>query len=49
MLVILRVFINSDGLLFIDELSKGLFLIMVEKLMVVILKMKEKIIVLFVE
>ena len=42
MLAISRAFINSDGLLLIDEPSKGLSPIMVEKLMVAILKMKEK-------
>ncbi|PGT98308.1 MULTISPECIES: ABC transporter ATP-binding protein [Bacillus cereus group] len=49
MLAISRAFINSDGLLLIDEPSKGLAPIMVEKLMVAILKMKEKTTVLLVE
>ncbi len=49
MLAISRAFINSDGLLLIDEPSKGLSPIMVEKLMVAILKMKEKTTVLLVE
>ncbi len=40
MLAISRAFINSDGLLLIDEPSKGLSPIMIEKLMVAILKMK---------
>lgn len=42
MLAISRAFINSDGLLLIDEPSKGLSPIMIEKLMIAILKMKEK-------
>ena len=49
MLAISRAFINSDGLLLIDEPSKGLSPIMIEKLMVAILKMKEKTTVLLVE
>ena len=49
MLAISRAFVNSDGLLLIDEPSKGLSPIMVEKLMVAILKMKEKTTVLLVE
>ncbi|MGA5715730.1 ABC transporter ATP-binding protein [Bacillus bombysepticus] len=49
MLAISIAFINSDGLLLIDEPSKGLSPIMVEKLMVAILKMKEKTTVLLVE
>lgn len=42
MLAIARAYINGDGLLLIDEPSKGLSPIMVEKLMESILKMKEK-------
>ncbi|EEL51131.1 ABC transporter [Bacillus cereus Rock3-44] len=49
MLAISRAFINSDGLLLIDEPSKGLAPIMIEKLMSAILKMKEKTTVLLVE
>ncbi|KFN00976.1 ABC transporter ATP-binding protein [Bacillus clarus] len=49
MLAISRAFINSDGLLLIDEPSKGLSPIMIEKLMLAILKMKEKTTVLLVE
>ena len=49
MLAISRAFINSDGLLLIDEPSKGLSPIMIEKLMIAILKMKEKTTVLLVE
>lgn len=41
MLAISRAFINSDGLLLIDEPSKGLSPIMIEKLMIAILKMKK--------
>ncbi len=36
MLAISRAFINSDGLLLIDEPSKGLSPIMIEKLMIAI-------------
>lgn len=49
MLAISRAYINSDGLMLIDEPSKGLAPIMVEKLMESILKMKEKTTVLLVE
>ncbi|MDM5154487.1 ABC transporter ATP-binding protein [Bacillus sp. DX1.1] len=49
MLAIARAYINSEGLLLIDEPSKGLSPIMIEKLMVSILKMKEKTTVLLVE
>ncbi|CAM4170465.1 branched-chain amino acid ABC transporter ATP-binding protein [Bacillus manliponensis] len=49
MLAIARAYINSDGLLLIDEPSKGLSPIMIEKLMTSILKMKEKTTVLLVE
>ncbi|MGM9923858.1 MAG: ABC transporter ATP-binding protein [Bacillus sp. (in: firmicutes)] len=49
MLAISRAYINSGGLLLIDEPSKGLSPIMVEKLMESILKMKEKTTVLLVE
>ncbi|HEK9100562.1 ABC transporter ATP-binding protein [Bacillus pfraonensis] len=49
MLAISRAFINSDGLLLIDEPSKGLAPIMIEKLMSAILQMKEKTTVLLVE
>ncbi|WP_017152195.1 ABC transporter ATP-binding protein [Bacillus bingmayongensis] len=49
MLAISRAFINSEGLLLIDEPSKGLAPIMIEKLMSAILKMKEKTTVLLVE
>ncbi|MBE7103436.1 ABC transporter ATP-binding protein [Bacillus cereus] len=49
MLAISRAFINSEGLLLIDEPSKGLSPIMIEKLMIAILKMKEKTTVLLVE
>lgn len=49
MLAIARAFINSDGLLLIDEPSKGLSPLMVEKLMEAILQMKEKTTILLVE
>ncbi|MDQ0859607.1 ABC transporter ATP-binding protein [Bacillus sp. V2I10] len=49
MLAIARAYINGDGLLLIDEPSKGLSPIMVEKLMESILKMKEKTTILLVE
>ncbi|PEA52961.1 ABC transporter ATP-binding protein [Bacillus pseudomycoides] len=49
MLAIARAYINSEGLLLIDEPSKGLSPIMIEKLMISILKMKEKTTVLLVE
>jgi len=49
MLAIARAYINSEGLLLIDEPSKGLSPIMIEKLMDSILKMKEKTTVLLVE
>ncbi|PLR86362.1 ABC transporter ATP-binding protein [Bacillus canaveralius] len=49
MLAISRAYINSSGLMLIDEPSKGLSPIMVEKLMESILKMKEKTTVLLVE
>ncbi|PLR76255.1 ABC transporter ATP-binding protein [Bacillus sp. V3-13] len=49
MLAISRAYINSDGLMLIDEPSKGLSPIMVEKLKESILKMKEKTTVLLVE
>lgn len=49
MLAISRAYINSDGLMLIDEPSKGLAPIMVEKLMESIVKMKEKTTVLLVE
>ena len=42
MLAIARAYINSEGLLLIDEPSKGLSPIMIEKLMISILKMKEQ-------
>ena len=49
MLAIARAYINGDGLLLIDEPSKGLSPIMVEKLMESLLKMKEKTTILLVE
>ncbi|MEH7462442.1 ABC transporter ATP-binding protein [Bacillus thuringiensis] len=49
MLAIARAYINSEGLLLIDEPSKGLSPIMIEKLMISILKMKEITTVLLVE
>ncbi|MEH6851098.1 amino acid/amide ABC transporter ATP-binding protein 2, HAAT family [Bacillus sp. 491mf] len=49
MLAIARAYINSEGLLLIDEPSKGLSPIMIEKLMDSILKMREKTTVLLVE
>ncbi len=49
MLAISRAYINSEGLLLIDEPSKGLSPIMVEKLMESILQMKDKTTVLLVE
>ncbi|GLI86059.1 ABC transporter ATP-binding protein [Rossellomorea marisflavi] len=49
MLAISRAYINGDGLLLIDEPSKGLSPIMVEKLMESILKMKERTTILLVE
>ncbi|MEH6889815.1 ABC transporter ATP-binding protein [Bacillus sp. JJ864] len=49
MLAIARAYINSEGLLLIDEPSKGLSPIMIEKLMISILKMKKKTTVLLVE
>lgn len=49
MLAIARAYINSGGLLLIDEPSKGLSPIMVEKLMESILQMKEKTTILLVE
>lgn len=49
MLAIARAYINSEGLLLIDEPSKGLSPIMIENLMQSILKMKEKTTVLLVE
>lgn len=49
MLAISRAYINNDSLLLIDEPSKGLSPIMVERLMESILKMKEKTTVLLVE
>ncbi|KON87915.1 branched-chain amino acid ABC transporter ATP-binding protein [Sporosarcina globispora] len=49
MLAIARAYINGDGLLLIDEPSKGLSPIMVEKLMESILEMKEKTTILLVE
>lgn len=49
MLAISRAYINSEGLMLIDEPSKGLSPIMIEKLMESILKMKEKTTVLLVE
>lgn len=49
MLAIARAYINGDGLLLIDEPSKGLSPIMVEKLMESILKMKRKTTILLVE
>lgn len=49
MLAIARAYINSNGLLLIDEPSKGLSPIMVEKLIESILQMKEKTTILLVE
>ncbi|WP_044894218.1 ABC transporter ATP-binding protein [Bacillus alveayuensis] len=49
MLAIARAYINSSGLLLIDEPSKGLSPLMVEKLMESIVKMKEKTTILLVE
>ncbi|MGD6903189.1 ABC transporter ATP-binding protein [Bacillus infantis] len=49
MLAIARAYINGDGLMLIDEPSKGLSPIMIEKLMESILKMKEKTTILLVE
>lgn len=49
MLAIARAYISSNGLLLIDEPSKGLSPIMVEKLMESILQMKEKTTILLVE
>lgn len=49
MLAIARAYINSEGLLLIDEPSKGLSPIMVEKLTESIVKMREKTTVLLVE
>ncbi len=49
MLAIARAYINSNGLLLIDEPSKGLSPLMVEKLMDSILEMKEKTTILLVE
>lgn len=49
MLAISRAYVNGKGLLLIDEPSKGLSPIMVEKLMESILKMKEKTTILLVE
>lgn len=49
MLAIARAYINGDGLLLIDEPSKGLSPIMVENLMEAILKMRKKTTILLVE
>lgn len=49
MLAIARAYINSNGLLLIDEPSKGLSPLMVGKLMDSILQMKEKSTILLVE
>jgi branched-chain amino acid transport system ATP-binding protein len=49
MLAIARAYINSSGLLLIDEPSKGLSPLMVEKLMESIVQMKEKTTILLVE
>lgn len=49
MLAISRAYINSDGLLLIDEPSKGLSPIMIERLMESILEMKKKTSILLVE
>ena len=49
MLAIARAYVNSHGLLLIDEPSKGLSPLMVEKLMDAILQMKEKTTILLVE
>lgn len=49
MLAIARAYVNSGGLLLIDEPSKGLSPIMVEKLMESILEMKKKTTILLVE
>lgn len=49
MLAIARAYINSSGLLLIDEPSKGLSPLMVEKLMESIVKIKEKTTILLVE